>query len=232
MITLYLLRHAQPAWEQNGKSTYDPPLSQEGQRQAKDLIPFLSSQSWSKVLSSPLKRAQQTLNPWLQSDPTASKTIAEWLTEIRVHHQEGLPKEKILAYLKENRNRPLSQWQEGFTQGDPYNPFFGQVTQGFNELLWKLGFEKLESQGTDLPPRYRARRDCTSQQVLLAAHIGVFSTLIHYLLSHTPCPWSWENLDLGHANYAKLVLNSHPEGDFFQLKQFNPRPCQDSQGTS
>ena len=61
MTTLHLIRHGEAAasWQQNP----DPGLSEQGRGQAVSLVPDLSLQPLDHLVSSPLRRAQETAAP-------------------------------------------------------------------------------------------------------------------------------------------------------------------------
>jgi broad specificity phosphatase PhoE len=58
----YLIRHGETAWSRSGQhtGTTDIPLTDLGQRVARDLEPILARETFALVLSSPLERAKQT----------------------------------------------------------------------------------------------------------------------------------------------------------------------------
>lgn len=60
---VYLLRHGETAWTLTGQHTgrTDLPLSEQGERQARDLGTRLAGLRFDRVLSSPLQRARQTV---------------------------------------------------------------------------------------------------------------------------------------------------------------------------
>lgn len=61
-LRLYLVRHGETAWSISGQHTgrTDIPLTAEGEREAQKLAPRLSGISFAHVLTSPMRRAQQT----------------------------------------------------------------------------------------------------------------------------------------------------------------------------
>jgi 2,3-bisphosphoglycerate-dependent phosphoglycerate mutase len=62
---VYILRHAKA---QNGEFiNHERPLSQEGEQQAKDLVPYLESLNCSALYSSPYLRAISTVEPFSEA---------------------------------------------------------------------------------------------------------------------------------------------------------------------
>ena len=59
---IYLARHGETAWTLSGQHTgrTDLPLTEEGERQARNLAPRLAGLSFAKVFTSPLQRAART----------------------------------------------------------------------------------------------------------------------------------------------------------------------------
>jgi broad specificity phosphatase PhoE len=78
---IYVIRHGETAWSKSGKHTgrTEIPLSEEGERRASLLRDCLAQVSFSRVLTSPRQRAQQTcelagLGIGAQEEPD----LAEW----------------------------------------------------------------------------------------------------------------------------------------------------------
>jgi len=59
---VYLVRHGETAWTLTGQHTgrTDLPLTEEGERQARELGPPLTALSFDRIFSSPLQRARRT----------------------------------------------------------------------------------------------------------------------------------------------------------------------------
>lgn len=78
---LYLVRHGETAWSLSGQHTgqTDIPLTEQGERDARELAERLRGMSFSRVFTSPLKRARRTselaaLNRVVEIEPD----LAEW----------------------------------------------------------------------------------------------------------------------------------------------------------
>src|SRR5689334_23419338 len=78
---IYLARHGETAWSLSGQHTgrTDLPLTEEGERQARNLAPRLAGLSFAKVFTSPLQRAARTcelagFGATAQADPD----LMEW----------------------------------------------------------------------------------------------------------------------------------------------------------
>jgi probable phosphoglycerate mutase len=78
---LYLVRHGETAWSLSGQHTgrTDIPLTEQGERDARELAERLRGMNFSRVFTSPLKRARRTyelaaLNNFAEIEPD----LAEW----------------------------------------------------------------------------------------------------------------------------------------------------------
>ena len=60
--SVFLLRHGATEWSESGQHTglTDIPLTDEGEAEARSLVPLLAGRSFALVLSSPLSRAMRT----------------------------------------------------------------------------------------------------------------------------------------------------------------------------
>ena len=78
---LWLLRHGATEWAKNGRHTgsTDLPLLPEGEDEARQLEPALTSHSFAAVLSSPLQRAKRTCElSGLGQQRRILETLREW----------------------------------------------------------------------------------------------------------------------------------------------------------
>lgn len=85
---LYLLRHGETEWSLSGRHTgrTDIPLTEKGKEQAKLVAGYMSKITFSKVLVSPLSRAQETA----KLAGFSSATTCDDLTEFDYGSYEGL----------------------------------------------------------------------------------------------------------------------------------------------
>jgi broad specificity phosphatase PhoE len=93
---IYLARHGETAWSLSGRHTglMDLPLTERGERNARQLGPRLQGLSFAKVFTSPLQRAMRTC------ELAGMKTVAEPLPELVEWHYgdfEGRTTAEILA---------------------------------------------------------------------------------------------------------------------------------------
>lgn len=80
-LRLYLVRHGETAWSITGQHTgsTDLALTAHGEHEASALAPFLRSVRFSRVLSSPLRRARQTCDlAGLGAQEESEPDLVEW----------------------------------------------------------------------------------------------------------------------------------------------------------
>lgn len=125
---LYLVRHGETAWSLSGQHTgrTDIPLTEQGERDARELAERLRGMSFSRVFTSPLKRARRTfelaaLNRVAEIEPD----LAEW----DYGDYEGKRAEDI------RKGRP--DWNV-FRDGCPNGESPAQVSKRADRLIAKL----------------------------------------------------------------------------------------------
>jgi broad specificity phosphatase PhoE len=125
---VYVFRHGATEWSDAGKHTglTDVPLTEEGRRNAARLRPYLSSLSFSRVLTSPLQRARHTCElAGLCADAEESADLLEW----NYGDYEGLTSKQI--------HRQRSDWMV-FTDGAPNGETPNDVAARVNRVISKL----------------------------------------------------------------------------------------------
>ena len=78
-MEILLVRHGETEWSRTGRHTgwSDPPLTKEGERQARAVGEALRDRSFALVLSSPLQRARETAR-LAGFEPETGDDLAEW----------------------------------------------------------------------------------------------------------------------------------------------------------
>jgi len=107
-MKIYLLRHTE-AYNPNNIDYYqtDLKLSEKGKKQAKELIKKLKKYHYDTIFSSPMKRARQTIAPFLKTLENPKVVYENLIIERHTGEFNGkYPKRFFLNYcLKNNLNR-------------------------------------------------------------------------------------------------------------------------------
>jgi len=129
MPDLYVVRHARPAVIGVLLGQTDPPLSEDGGRQAGEL---LRDVRLVRVYSSPLRRARETADLLARG---ACVEIMEDLREITYGEWDGLSWAEIEGRNEELARRKLADWG-GVTPpgGEGWDAFRGRVLRAFERI--------------------------------------------------------------------------------------------------
>lgn len=122
-MRLYLIRHAQTAWNREGRAQghTDVSLDETGEEQARRLGAAFAGQTLDRVLTSDLKRSYDTARPVAE----ATGAVLEPLKELRERHMgewEGLPYEELWAQAA-----ALAGGEPAFTVRPPGGESFADV---------------------------------------------------------------------------------------------------------
>ena len=122
---VYLIRHGQTSWSASGRHTgrTDVPLTEEGERQARQLGALLHTISFSQVLVSPMQRARRTCE---LAGLGAQARIEPLLHEWDYGDYEGLTRAQIRA--------TRAQW-DVFRDGCPGGESPEQVSARADQIL-------------------------------------------------------------------------------------------------
>lgn len=115
MGELVLVRHGQTEWSKVRRHTgrTDLPLTEQGERQARALRPLLAERRFALVLTSPLRRAEQTADLAGLSGAVVHPDLVEW----DYGAYEGITTAEI------HRERPgWNLWTDGVPPGPPEHP--------------------------------------------------------------------------------------------------------------
>ncbi len=128
---IFLVRHGETDWSQAGKHTglTDISINEKGKAQALHLKTVLERHTFTRVFSSPLKRAHETCLIAGYSDATIDPDLVEW----NYGKYEGLTTEEI---HKTNPNWNL------FKDGAPAGETLDQIAQRAQRMLAKIKKEK------------------------------------------------------------------------------------------
>lgn len=129
------VRHPQTISNSENRLTgvSDSPYTKEGERQAQALIDFLSTATYDKIYSSPIKRAKhigQTVAQKLNAD----LNVVEWLQEINFGDMEGLTFSDFVSM-----NIDIEQYRKNllhfqYPNGDSWATFYEHRKQHIHKL--------------------------------------------------------------------------------------------------
>jgi broad specificity phosphatase PhoE len=129
MPDLYVVRHAEPAVTGVLLGQCDPPLSENGRRQAGEL---LRDVRLARVYSSPLRRARETAELLARG---AGVEVVEGLREITYGAWDGLTWAEIEARDGELARRKIADWSAVTPPGgEPWDEFLARVTRVFERI--------------------------------------------------------------------------------------------------
>ncbi len=196
-MEIVLVRHAEPEWVKDGLNVVNPPLTERGQRQARELANALAGETFDEVFVSPLTRARQTAAPILEV-LGQNECIDPWLEEIRDPAWHGTPAERAAQAYQEMRERPIEHRWSGLEDGESVRDFTDRIRLGASMFLAERGVERTDH---DLPVWKIVE---PGDRILLVAHAGTNSVTICHLLGLEPTPWEWDRFVLGHASISRL----------------------------
>jgi 2,3-bisphosphoglycerate-dependent phosphoglycerate mutase len=213
-VELVLIRHAEPAWVNEGLNVDDPPLTDRGRTQAELLADRLADETLDQIVVSPLRRARQTAAPLLDR-LRRPLDVGDWLEEIRNPLWHGTPAEKAAEAFREERARPADRRWEGLDGGESVRDFVTRIRQNGGLFLAEQGIERARD---DLPV-WRVERP--GRRLALVAHAGTNAVLIGLLLGLEPVPWEWERFVLGHGSISRLEAMETGDGHTFSLTRLS-----------
>ncbi|MEQ8278164.1 MAG: histidine phosphatase family protein [Deltaproteobacteria bacterium] len=217
-MELLFVRHAQPAWVEDGISRLDPQLTPVGLRQAEHFGPRAAMFGpVDELWVSPTRRTRQTAEPIARA-LGMEPVIYDWLEEIRLPPEwDGVPAEKMGPAFRAAKLRPPAEWWDGLGTGEPFTDFHARVTAGLDEELGVRGVtvqhDEHDTRVFDMPDDHR--------RIIVVGHGGTNSVAIAHLLGLPPVPWSWERFVLMHASVSRLRSTSLLGGRIFGMRQMS-----------
>jgi broad specificity phosphatase PhoE len=215
-MDLFLLRHAQPLWSDDGVSRVDPGLTELGRRQAAAAAERLATIRFDEILVSTATRAVETAQPLLERLERGIRvTSAPWLHEIRNDPDwEGSPSDEVERIFAQARERGREEWWDGLPGGESFRDFHRRVVAGLDDQLTGWGLRRDEQGLWSVP-------DDAPERVLAVAHAGTNSVVLGHLLGLEPEPWEWERFASDHASLAWLRTAPIAGSHIFGLQRFS-----------
>lgn len=215
-MDLFLLRHGQPRWSEDGVSRVDPGLTELGRAQAVAAAERLVTIRFDEILVSTARRAVETAEPLLDRLGNAVQvTSAPWLHEIRNDPAwDGSPSDEVERIFAEARGRPRDGWWDGLPGGESFRDFHRRVVDGLDRQLASYGLHR-DDEGLWTVPEDAPGR------ILAVAHAGTNSVVLGHLLGLDPEPWEWERFASDHASLAWLRTAPIAGNHIFGLQRFS-----------
>lgn len=189
-----LIRHAQPAWVEDGTNRDDPRLTDLGRRQAMLTAASLAGEAFDEVWVSPARRARETAAPFLELTGLDS-VVHDFLLEIQNPDWEGTDHDAMEVFAAHRRRHPEQQW-DGLDGGEAVSDFRDRVRTGLLDTLAAMGV----SPTPEPLPTWRVSD--SEHRIAVFAHAGTNSMLLSVLLGVTPTPWEWERFVTWHASIS------------------------------
>jgi broad specificity phosphatase PhoE len=216
LVTIELLRHAEPQWVVDDQGVDDPELSKEGLRSCERICDAYSERRFDWVYSSPMKRALRTAEPIARQNKCEIQVLC-WLAELGHPTLEGKDTSEVKEIFNPGFPKTLEEWFKP-RQGEAFDAFRRRVFEGIETLLGnghKLGSTVIEGRRLWTQPE-------EDLDILVVSHGGTSSMLLCYLLDCEPIPWAWERFGLGWADSCQLNMSAiTSEASIWSLATFN-----------
>jgi len=216
-LDIVLVRHAEPAWEAEGRSVDDPGLTDRGHAQAACAATALGGESFDHFYVSPKVRSMQTAEP-IAKALGMQPTVQGWLEEIRLPTFEGRLEAEVQQFFEDARSRELERWWEGLPGGETFRHFHERVTGGIESLLVGDHALGLHEEGGH---RLWQLSDAPEQRVLIVAHSGTNAVVLSHLLGVEPVPFEWIRFASAWAGIHRLTSVPISTGFIWMLERFN-----------
>lgn len=213
-MELVLIRHAQPAWSENGQARTNPTLTSLGWKQATQLADSLTGR-FDHLYVSTMQRAVDTAQS-LSDALGIRPDYRDWMEELRNPPEwEGAPAEHIDAAIATGMERSPEEIWEGFPGGESFRAMHVRVQDGLEAMLAAHGAYR----SSEHPQLWDIEE--SRQRIGFVAHGGTIALVLGILLGFDPVAWEWERFRPSHASIS--VLRSAPVAGLhtFSLIRFN-----------
>lgn len=213
-MELVLIRHAQPAWSENGQARNNPTLTRLGWQQATQLADAISG-PFDHLYVSTMQRAIDTAEP-LGAALDIAPDYRDWMEELRNPPEwEGAPAEHIDAAIATGMERSPEEIWEGFPGGESFREMHVRVQNGLESMLAAHCATRsaIHPQLWDI--------DESGQRIGFVAHGGTIALVLGILLGFDPVAWEWERFRPSHASVSVLRTAPVAGRHTFSLVRFN-----------
>jgi probable phosphoglycerate mutase len=214
-VELVLIRHAEPAWVVDGKTSNDPDLTPRGIEQAKAVATHPALEGATSLWVSPYQRSRRTAEP-VATRVGMAPVIKDFLAEVtNPPSWHGGTPEEVAAAISEFQSRHPDEWWAGFDGGETVRDFHERVTSGFEAALVELGATRSD----DHPVLWDHELD--DDKIIIVAHQGTNAMLLTSLLGFDVVAWEWERFYSAHASVAVVETSKIGTRKAFSLRAFS-----------
>ena len=218
-MEIVLIRHGQPEWMVNDVYQQNPNLSALGHKQAELSSTIFEPGSMNELWVSPLKRAQQTHQPFVDKNIAKEIFVFDWLQEMEDEEEislYGKSTDEIMAFFEKRNTQSFEEWTEG-----PHGVYMKTYRENIVSNLEK----ELKQRGIvcsdDTYDRQFTISDNSPEKLMIISHAGTMSVLLSYFLNMDHYAWTWRKFLPRHTGHTRLRSTSISGGHFFRLKEFN-----------
>lgn len=213
-MELVLIRHAQPAWSEDGQARNNPTLTPLGWEQAAQLAKSIEG-PFDHLYVSTMQRAVETahdLSKALGLEPDHQ----EWMEELRNPPDwEGAPADHIDAALATGMRRSPEEMWEGFPGGESFRAMHARVQEGLEAMLAAHGATR-----SSMHPQLWDIEE-SGQRIAFVAHGGTIALTLGIVLGFDPVAWEWERFRPSHASISIVRTAPVAGRHTFSLVRFN-----------
>ena len=218
-MEIVLIRHGQPEWMVNDVYQQNPNLSALGHKQAELSSTMFKPESMDELWVSPLNRAQQTHQPFVDKNIAKEIFVFDWLQEMEDEEEislYGKSTDEIMAFFEKRNTQSFEEWTEG-PHGVYMKTYRENIVSNLEKELKQRGIVCTD----DTYDRQFTISDNSPEKLMIISHAGTMSVLLSYFLNMDHYAWTWRKFLPRHTGHTRLRSTSISGGHFFRLKEFN-----------
>ena len=218
-MEIVLIRHGQPEWMVNDVYKQNPNLSALGHKQAELSSTMFKPESMDELWVSPLNRAQQTHQPFVDKNIAKEIFVFDWLQEMEDEEEislYGKSTDEIMAFFEKRNTQSFEEWTQG-PHGVYMKTYRENIVSNLEKELKQRGIVCTD----DTYDRQFTISDNSPEKLMIISHAGTMSVLLSYFLNIDHYAWTWRKFLPRHTGHTRLRSTSISGGHFFRLKEFN-----------
>lgn len=218
-MEIVLIRHGQPEWMVDDVYKQNPNLSALGHKQAELSSTMFKPESMNELWVSPLNRAQQTHQPFVDKNIAKEIFVFDWLQEMEDEEEislYGKSTDEIMAFFEKRNTQSFEEWTEG-PHGVYMKTYRENIVSNLEKELKQRGIVCTD----DTYDRQFTISDNSPEKLMIISHAGTMSVLLSYFLNMDHYAWTWRKFLPRHTGHTRLRSTSISGGHFFRLKEFN-----------